>query len=161
MKINSEIEVNLNLAKGTPVVFHPTVEYSADCPVCRRINRPFILKHGESEAYCEKGKHSLSAEIFQIEVSENKAVYRIKSEYEDFSEIRQNIASGKSVRTASQKFIRWVRIYFKVICLNCGEEAEHTTQHGLATPHSFHCRCGQHLYTETNETASIMTTCIE
>jgi len=148
MIVSSEVEVEINAEKGVEFEFlFPGlyIEISVDCFDCKKICRTLELRYGDDFAKCIKGNHLIPAKITEIKTSKNKVRYFIEFEYIEFKEKNyDNIISESRIKSA--------RVHYKTICPNCNRKINDSTQINLVRPRAFHCRCGQLLYTEENDT---------
>ena len=150
-RITAEISVEIEPQKGAAVEFDSYVELSADCFVCRKTNRTFILKYGEDHAKCIKGNHLLPAKIIEIETMKDKVKYFVELDYSEFEEKKYNITSAN--------VIKWSRVHFNITCPNCNDKVESSTQNNRIRPRKFYCQCGQLLYIENDEMPFIKNNC--
>ena len=150
-RLTAEIETEIKPQSGAVVAFCSYVELSADCYVCKKTNRTFILENGEDHARCIKGKHQLPAKITEIETLKNKVRYFIELDYSEFKEKNYNITS--------ECIIKWARVHFKMTCPNCNAKIDSSTQNNLVRPRKFYCRCGQLLYIENDEMPVMKNNC--
>ena len=151
VRLTAEIVAEIKPQKGAVVAFDSYVELSADCYICQKTNRTLILAYGEDHARCIKENHLLPAKITEIEAKENKVKYFIELDYHEFKEKKYGITSTN--------IIKWARVHFNIICPNCNDKIESSTQNNRVRPRNFYCQCGQLLYIENDEMPVIKNNC--
>ena len=141
----AQISAQFAFADGAVVTFSDTLEVSLDCCVCHRCRRTVIFKIGGVEGKCTPTGHPFPGKIVCMEANANSVVYRLEYWYEPFEDAKY------PERRKAQDRPTWGRVGFDVECPKCGQANRQSSQNNIVRPRTCHCKCGQVLFTESDE----------
>jgi hypothetical protein len=141
----AKISARFAFADGALVTFSDTLEVSLDCCICHRCRRTVIFKVGGVEGKCTPTGHPFPGKIVSMEAIVDSVIYRLEYWYEPFEDAKY------PGRRKAQDRPTWGRVGFEVVCPKCGQVSWQSSQTNIVRPWTCQCKCGQVLFTETDE----------
>jgi hypothetical protein len=141
----AEISARFAFTDGVVATFSDTLEVSLDCCICHRCRCTVIFKVDGAEGKCTPTGHPFPGKIVAMEASAGLVVYRLEYWYESFVDAKY------PDRRKAQNRPTWGRIGFDVVCPKCRQTSHQSTQNNIVRPWSCACKCGQLLFTESDE----------
>jgi uncharacterized protein (TIGR02996 family) len=142
------VQASFRVANGSRVSFADPLEVSLDCCVCCRCWRTVIFQPDGDEGKCTPTGHPFPGYWLGKEESHEgpvvSACYRVAFRYEPFTDAKYPERQPKVRPT-------WARIGFEIVCPHCGHANQCSTQNNIVRPWTWHCQCGEVLYTERDE----------
>ena len=146
MKRLGTAKIRMNFAKGVTYAFHPPLEVSLDCFICRRRHRTIIMKGLGGAGVCTPTGHQFPGTLVEIMTGRGEGLFAFTYEFESFADQKypDEVRYAKWEKGAPS----WVRVHFEITCPECGFVKADSTQTNLVRPHNTSCRCGRQLYTD-------------
>lgn len=141
----AEVSAQFTFADGAIETFSDTLEVSLDCSICHRCSRTVIFQVGGVEGKCTPTGHPFPGKIIAKDSGPAWVRYRLEYWYEPFVDAKY------PDRRIPMGLPTWGRVGFEIVCPHCDEAQRCSTQTNIVRPFTCFCKCGQELFTESEE----------